>query len=288
MSSGWVTRYVAAVQIALGIVASFLIGGSDFFGARSSGRTTSLQTTTVAFLGGAIATAILSPFLGSPSSRDLAIGAISGVAAFAALTTLWLAYARSSVGVAAPVTAVVATVLPVVWDAIFDEAPGLLGWTGVAVGALALVLTSYAPGSDHDHVRVGVVLGGLAGVCFAAMFLLSVNTSEDAGTWPVVAQRVVAFTLAVGVGLATGKRPIAADATAVRWAGLAGGLGACGVAAIVIGGQRGPLAPVIVAGSMYPAVTIGLAWVVLGQRLSHRQVVGLIAALVGVGLIALD
>ena len=274
------------MQVALGLLASVLIGASDFFGAKSSGRTTALQTTTVAFLGGAIATAIVSPFLGTPSARDLGFGALSGVAAFAALTTLWFGYARSSVGVAAPMAAVVSTVLPVLWAALGGDVPGVLGWSGVAVGVAALVLTSYAPGSRN--VRDGVVLGGLAGVCFATMFLLAVNTAEAAGTWPVAAQRATAFVLAVIVATSTRNRPIAPDLTAVRWSAVAGAFGACGVAAIVFGGQRGPIAPVIVAGSMYPAVVVALAWSFLGERLRPRQVLGIGAALLGVALMSLD
>ena len=274
------------MQVALGLLASLLIGTSDFFGAKSSGRTTALQTTTVAFLGGAIATALLSPFLGTPSARDLGFGALSGVAAFAALTTLWFGYARSSVGIAAPVAAVVSTALPVLWAAVGGDGPGVIGWSGVAVGIVALVLTSFSPGGRN--VRDGVLLGAMAGVWFAAMFLLAVNTAEEAGTWPVVGQRSTAFVLAVVVGAATGHRPIARDLVAIRWSATAGAFGALGVAAIVFGGQRGPIAPVIVAGSMYPAVVVTLAWLFLGERLRTRQVLGIAAALVGVALISLD
>lgn len=274
------------MQVALGLLASVLIGTSDFLGAKSSGRTTALQTTTVAFLGGAVATAVVSPFLGSPSLRDLGLGALSGVAAFVALTTLWLAYARSSVGVAAPMAAVVSTVIPVLWSAVGGDGPGAVGWSGVVVGVVAVVLTSYAPGSRN--LRTGVVLGASAGVWFATMFLLAVNTAERAGTWPVVGQRATAFLLAASVGIARGSRPIAGDATAVRWSAAAGAFGALGVAAIVFGGQRGPIAPVIVAGSMYPAVVVALAWGFLGERLRARQVVGVVAALVGVTLISID
>ena len=77
-------------------------------------------------------------------------------------------------------------------------------------------------------------------------------------------------------------------ASATRWSLLAGVFGASGVAAVVYGGQRGPLAPVVVSGSMYPAVAIGLAWMFLGQALTRRQVIGVAAALVGVAFIALD
>lgn len=277
------------MPVLFGLLAALLIGSSDFLGARSAGKTTALQTTTAAFLGGAVVVAIYSPFLGSPNGRDLLLGALSGVATFIALTTLWLGYAKSSIGIAAPVAAVVSTVLPVLWKAARGEVPGAFGWAGVAVGVSALVLTSWAPrrADGFDEVRNGVVLGGLGGVAFGAMFLIAVATSEDSGTWPVVSQRAAAFVVAVGVGLATGRRPFA-DLASVRWSLLAGVLGASGVASTVYAGQRGPLAPVIVAGSMYTVVAVALAWIFLRQQLSRRQIVGLVTAVVGVALIALD
>lgn len=277
------------MQVLFGLLAALLIGSSDFLGARTAGRTTALQTTTAAFIGGAVAVAIYSPLLGTPVAADLWLGALSGIAAAIALTTLWLGYARSSIGIAAPVAAVVSTVLPVLYEAARGESPGALGWCGVTVGVVALLLTSWNPrGIDGaDSVRVGVLLGALAGVAFAAMFLIAISTSEESGTWPVASQRLAAFAVAVAFGLATGRRPFA-DLVSIRWSVVAGVLGASGVAATVYGGQRGPVAPVIVAGSMYPAVAVGLAWVFLHQRLTARQMTGLVAALVGVALIALD
>lgn len=277
------------MSVVYGVMAAVLIGSSDFVGGRTAGRTTALQTTTAAFAGGAVAVAVYSPLLGSPSVRDLALGALSGIAAAVALTVLWRGYAVSTIGVAAPVAAVVSTVLPVLYETLRGEAPGALGWLGVAVGVGALLLTSWRTDGSDDValVRAGVMLGGLAGVAFAAMFLIAVSTSEDSGTWPVVSQRLTAFALAVAVGLAAGRRPFA-DLGSIRWSILAGVLGASGVAATVYGGQRGPLAPVVVAGSMYPAVAVGLAWVFLQQRLTGRQLVGLVGALAGVALVAVD
>lgn len=277
------------MPVLLGLLSALLIGSSDFLGARSAGRTTALQTTTAAFLGGAVAVALYSPALGTPNTRDLLLGALSGVAAAIALTALWQGYARSSIGIAAPVAAVVSTVLPIVYEAVRGSAPGVLGWLGVVIGGCALLLTSWEPRSSDGfaEVRTGVALGAVAGVSFAAMFLIAISTSDESGTWPVAAQRLAAFVVAVGFGLATGRRPMA-DLASVRWSLLAGVFGASGVAATVYGGQRGPIAPVIVAGSMYPAVAVGLAWFFLRQRLKPRQIAGLVAAMIGVALIALD
>ena len=277
------------MPVLFGLLAAILIGSSDFLGARSAGKSTALQTTTAAFIGGAIAVALYSPFLGSPTWSDLWLGALSGVAAFVALTTLWFGYTKSSIGIAAPAAAVVSTVLPVLWKATRGEVPGALGWLGVVIGVSALVLPSWAPRrvDGSEQVRNGLLFGGLAGVAFGMMFLIAVATSDDSGTWPVVSQRATAFLVAVAAGLATGKRPFA-DLVAVRWSIVAGVLGASGVAATVYAGQRGPLAPVIVSTSMYTVVAAALAWLFLSERLTRRQVFGLVAAVVGVALIALD
>jgi drug/metabolite transporter (DMT)-like permease len=273
------------MPILLGLLASLLIGTSDFFGARSAGRTTALQTTTAAFLGGGVAALVYSPLLGRPRFEDIALGLLSGIALAIALTLLWRAYALSSIGVAAPIAAVVSTVVPVLYGALRGEVPGALGWLGVAVGVAALFLTSWQPAGDPS--RVGVTLGLVSGVFFSAMYIIAISTSEDAGTWPIVPQRLTAFVLAITAALVTRQRPFAGG-SATRISLLAGVFGASGVAAVVFGGQRGPIAPVVVAGSMYPAVGVALAWVFMGQVLTPRQIVGLIGALVGVALIALD
>jgi drug/metabolite transporter (DMT)-like permease len=192
----------------------------------------------------------------------------------------------SSIGVAAPLAAVVSTVIPVLVDTVRGEVPGVLGWMGVVVGVLALFLTSWQPGASGG-TRHGILLGSGSGVFFAGMFLVSVEASDESGTWPVVAQRATAFGLAVLTAAVIRQKPFGALA-ATRWSVVAGILGASGVAAIVYAGQRHPLTPVVVSGSMYPAVAIALGWMFLHQHLTGRQIIGLGAALVGVALIALD
>jgi drug/metabolite transporter (DMT)-like permease len=271
--------------VLFGLLASLLLGVSDFLGARSAGRTTALQTTTAAFLGGTLAALLYSPLLGDPSADDIALGAASGVALAIALTSLWRAYTLSSIGVAAPIASVVSTVVPVLYAAVRGEVPGVLGWCGVLIGVGALFFTSWQPGGAPS--RDGIVLGLTSGVFFSVMYLTAVATSEETGSWPIVSQRFVAFVLALGYGLARHQRPFAGG-SATRWSLLAGVFGASGVASVVLGGQRGPIAPVVVAGSMYPAVAIGLGWLFLGQALTRRQIGGVAAALLGVALIALD
>ena len=273
------------MPILLGLFASLLIGMSDFLGARSAGRTTALQTTTAAFLAGGVAAMFYSPLLGNPRFADMALGALSGVALAIALTTLWRAYAMSSIGVAAPIAAVVSTVVPVLYGAARGDVPGPLGWLGIVVGVAALFVASWQPAGDAS--RVGMTLGLVSGLFFSAMYIIAISTSDEAGTWPIVPQRLTAFVLALAAALITRERPFAGG-SATRISMLAGVFGASGVAVVVYGGQRGPIAPVVVAGSMYPAVAIALAWIFMGQVLTPRQILGVVGALVGVALMSLD
>ena len=281
------------MPVAIGLFAALLIGAADFLGARSSGRTTSLQTTTAAFAGGTVAALLYSPLLGSPSTRDLALGCLSGAALAIALSTLWRAYTLASIGVTGPIASVISSSLPVLFDAVRGEAPGRLGWLGIVIGVSSLFLTSFtrspvrAEQALSRRLPLPVVLGVVSGLFFALMYLFAVKTSEEAGTWPVVTQRATALVLAAGAAIVTRQRMFAAGA-AFRWSLLAGVFGASGVAAIVYGGQRHPIAPVVVSGSMYPAVAISLAWVFMHQPLSRRQSWGLAGALLGVALIARD
>jgi drug/metabolite transporter (DMT)-like permease len=273
------------MPILFGLFASLLIGMSDFLGARSAGRTTALQTTTAAFLAGGVAAMFYSPLLGNPRFEDIALGALSGVALAIALTTLWRAYALSSIGVAAPIAAVVSTVLPVLYGAARGDVPGPIGWLGIVVGVAALFVASWQPVGDAS--RVGVTLGLVSGLFFSAMYIIAISTSDEAGTWPIVPQRLTAFVLAITAALVTRERPFAGGSV-TRVSMLAGVFGASGVAVVVYAGQRGPIAPVVVAGSMYPAVAIALAWIFMGQVLTPRQILGVVGALLGVALMSLD
>jgi drug/metabolite transporter (DMT)-like permease len=53
----------------------------------------------------------------------------------------------------------------------------------------------------------------------------------------------------------------------------------------MLAAQRGPLSPVVMLSSLYPASTVLLARVVLGERLSAWQRAGVACALVAVLLI---
>lgn len=107
--------------------------------------------------------------------------------------------------------------------------------------------------------------------------------------WPLVAVRATSMTMMLVVSFA-GRRTAAGQATGRFPWGLAtvAGLGdTAGNVFFMLASQTGRLDVAAVLGSLYPAVTTLLAWLLLGERLSPRQNVGVGMAMMAVMLIAL-
>ncbi len=247
-----------------------------------------MATVLVSFGAGAIVAAGLAITFGhSPKLVDLGLGAASGLAAGVALWAIYQAFVLTSVGVAAPIAAVVSGVIPVVLDSVTGAPPSDMATIGIVIGLVSLILAAWSPGTAD--LNRGIALAAFAGLAFAAMLLLGAETSAESGLWPLVAQRSVAAMLIAVSGAALGRELLPREASVKRTAAIGGVFGTLGVGAIFIGFQRATTATVgavAVAGSMYPAVTVALRWMFDGERLRWWQAVGLAGSLVGVALIA--
>jgi drug/metabolite transporter (DMT)-like permease len=111
------------------------------------------------------------------------------------------------------------------------------------------------------------------------------QSSPSAGLWPLLAAKVVTAALIGGVALARGGR----DPDPSRGRRLALGAGVADAAAtilLVLAAQRGPLSLVGVLVSLYPASTVVLARLLLSERISRPQALGLGLAAAAVAMIA--
>jgi drug/metabolite transporter (DMT)-like permease len=125
-----------------------------------------------------------------------------------------------------------------------------------------------------------------AGLCFGAFFILVQRAGPGTGLWPLVSVRIVSI-LMMGVAVAV-VRPSFAGAR--QNLGVLAAVGALDVTANVfylLATHRTLLSIAAVLTSLYPAITVVLATVVLGERLRRTQLLGLAAAAVGVALISL-
>jgi drug/metabolite transporter (DMT)-like permease len=124
-----------------------------------------------------------------------------------------------------------------------------------------------------------------AGVGFGVVFILFSESSAGSGMWPVLAARASSVP-ALLVGLLALRRsllPRRRDATAVASAGV---LDLSANALILLAVRRGLISLVAPVAALYPAATVLLARVVVGEKLGRTRLGGLALALTGLVLIA--
>jgi drug/metabolite transporter (DMT)-like permease len=284
------------VAVLLGLIASVTYGAADFIGGVVSRRN---HVFTVLLWGQIVGSAwalVALPFLadGPPTAAALFLGSGAGVVGVLGAAALFLGLARGRMSVVAPVTAVLASSLPVVFGLLTGERPSVLTLLGVvvALGAIALVSMAPEPGSrreDRQRMRVRLVADGLpealaAGLCFAVFFVLLDRVPDGAGLWPVVGIRASSILIAGGVVVAMGLRvrPAAGTTAAVLVGGF---LGSAADYVFLLSTRLGLLSVVVVLTSLYPVTTVVLARMVLGERMGRAQLAGLALAAVGVVLI---
>lgn len=274
------------------LAAALTYGAGDFLGGIATKRSgSSLGVVAFSSLVGLALLAVLVWVVpADPTAADFAWGAVAGIAGGSGVILFYVALATGVMSVVAPVTAVTGAIVPVAAGLLLGERPGGWALVGVAVAIVAVALLSREAAGANEHVegdrRRAFLLALGAGLGFGGFFVLLDRTGEDAGLWPLVASRSVAFVLAVVVALLLRRAVVP-----TRDARLASvGTGVMDMAAnalFLLANRSGLLALVAVVTSLYPASTIALAQVFLGERLARHQLVGIGLAGVAVVLIAL-
>lgn len=268
------------------VAAALLLGGSDFFAARAARSTPAITVTRSAVA----VSAVLAPLLALivPSrwiGRDLVIGALAGLAMTTGLVLLYRGYSIARMGVVAPTSSVLLAAVPVLVDLLRGTTPGPLAAVGIAIGLIALVLTSWAPGGSGS-VRLGAVLGVSSGIAFGVAFTLMGEVSSAAGLAPVVAQRWAGLAM-LSVVAVFGDAPFVAEHSDGRRLSLfTGVLGVVAIASLQLGFREGASGVVSVAASQFATAAVVLSVLFNHERMRWWQAVGVGATAVGVALMA--
>jgi drug/metabolite transporter (DMT)-like permease len=218
-----------------------------------------------------------------PPLATLGWGVAAGISGAFGIAALYRGLAIGRMGLVAPVASVITAVLPVLVGMKTEGAPDRYQFAGFALALVSIWFIARPEGELDSHRGLGLAV--LAGVMFG-LFLISGKQAGHHGVfWPLVAARVAstALMLLIVAFLPRDPRPLRAVAIPVLMAGLAdSGANALFIAAT----QHGRLDVASVLSSLYPASTVILARVLLKERISRMQNLGMIGALVAVGLIS--
>lgn len=272
-------------------VASLTFGVADFLGGIATRKAPAVSiVVTSQLVGGSgilIAAIVVSEGLAGPN--EFAWGAGAGLAGGIGVVLLYHALATTRMSVTAPVTAVFGTASPVVFGIAIGERPAPLAWAGVALGLVSIVLISRTPdGNAGTELRGGgwsVFYGAIAGVAFGLFGILISRTGTESGLWPLVGARVGSLLLLTIVALVIGRPLVPARGRGL--AAWAGGLDMVANVMFLVAVRQELLSLVVVIMAMYPVATVGLARVVLHERLQRIQILGLVGGAGAIGLIVL-
>lgn len=274
-----------ALAISLASAASW--GVSDFLGGLQSRRLSVLAVLAVSQPTGLLLIGVLILLFGAdPVSADkLAIAFLAGAAALGGLGAFYAAMAMGTVSVVAPIASL-GVVVPVVFGVAQGEDPGAIQLAGLIVAIAGVVILSYEEHPEHGGVaRRSIWLAILAGLGFGVFFTGIDVASPDRPGWAILAVRVGGVS-AVAVAILIRRPPMDGVPPAIPVLAAIGMFDIIANALFAVASTKGILPVVAVGGSMYPAFTIALAHLVLGERLATIQWGGVVLALVGVGLIA--
>jgi uncharacterized membrane protein len=314
-----------AVLLALASAAGF--GGSDYAAGLAARRASVIRITILAEAVSVVFLILVLPLAGlrAPSLASLGWGAAGGLSGGLGALALYAGFRHAAFSVVGPLSAIGAAGFSVLAGLLLGERPGMLAMIGIALALPAIVGVSASPGSagpgsaspgsaspgsgspgkfsagpagpDAEgsgqagparsaHHAAGVTWGLAAGAGFAVLFIALNRAGAGSGLWPVAAAQVAALIAVAVLGAATGQALL--PPKRARWlATLTGLAGAAGTILYFYATHAGLLAVTAVLTSLYPAVTIVLARVFLGERLTAIRLAGLCLAAASVGLIAI-
>jgi len=212
-------------------------------------------------------------------------GAIAGLCGAAGLVTLYAGLARGPMGIVAPLTAVVAAVVPVVSSIFQSGLPGAADLIGILVALGAVWVIS--SGKKEAQVQIADLgLPVFAGLGFGLFFILIARASAEAVIWPLIFARIssVVIILLVGLLLRRIDKPALDQLPIIA---LAGVFDTSGNIFYILATRYGRLDIAAVLSSFYPAATVFLASILLKERLTRRQWIGVILVILAVVLIAI-
>lgn len=266
------------MTVLLGLAAAVAYGLSDFAGGVAARHRGAITILLYGYpVGALLILAMLPLFPGSWSTGAALFGALGGLAGLTGVVSLYSALTTAPMNVVSPITAVLAALVPVTVGLALGERPAVLAWIGIALGLVAVVAVSRGSGPAAHLAGRTLMLSLLAGTGFGLYFVFLAQARSDSGIWPLLVSRLVAATLIVPLAVQQrALRPV--DGRPLLYAVAAGTLDATANLAFLLASRHGLLSVASVLTSLYPAVTVLLAMVLLHERTTRLQQLGLAAA----------
>ncbi len=220
----------------------------------------------------------------APLPADLAWSVVGGLTGGIGITALYHGLAVGRMGIVAPVTGVIAALIPVVAGIVVEGVPDRLVVVGIGLAIAAVVLVSRVRDEGSGPSGLGFAL--VAGVTIGAFSVAAAQLSDGHAFGPLVMIRATEALMVAAVVVATRSawRP---ERRLVFPIAAVGVLDMIGNGAFILAVQSGALAVAAVLSSLYPVTTVILAAVVLRDRVTRVHAIGIALAVAAIACIAI-
>jgi drug/metabolite transporter (DMT)-like permease len=275
------------LSILYGIASSLSWGAGDFAGGLASRKVGAYRAVLYADFFGLLILAIVSIFYREsfPNSNVVINSLIGGALGTCGLLILYHSLSIGQMSIAAPVSALFAALLPVIFGAVTQGLPSAIQFIGFALALAAVWLISQGDGGFHIGKLSDLKFPILAGVGFGCYFIFIHNAVSDPDSllWPMILSRL-AGTLLVFLIVLARREPLPVPHGAWTVALINATLDLGGNFFFILASKAGRLDIASILSSLYPGMTVTLAWLILKERISRKQVIGIALAFAAIYL----
>lgn len=273
--------------IFLALAAAFTWGSADFCGGLASRKNHVLQVLTVSSFSGILLLilCILAQKEALPSAASFLWAAASGISGAAGLALFYYGLSLGNTVSVAPTAAVVGAVFPVVFGSVTEGLPRFLQIAGFGLAFLGIWFVTRPASLENPPTRSGFWIAVLAGLFFGGFFILIAQVKPGEVLFPLLISRSFEFLMA-SLFLFVRKIPLPA-LRMNKIALLTGVLDAGGSILFLLAKQLSRLDVSVILSSLYPVITVYLAYFVLKEKISLAQWAGVVLCFSAVVLISI-
>lgn len=219
-----------------------------------------------------------------PTGTDLVLCFVAGVLGGVGITALYRGLAIGRMGIVAPITGVLAAVIPVVAGIILEGVPAAIVLAGIGLAVVSVVLVSRV--ADEGGGRAGLTEALIAGVAIGCFGIAISGLSEGQVFSSLTVIRIVQAALVIGLVLVT-RAAWRLPVDALPAVAVIGVLDMAGNSFYLLAVQTGALAVASVLSALYPVATVVLAAVFLRERVTRDHTIGIALAAAAIVLIGI-
>ncbi len=272
------------IGILFAIASATVWGSGDFSGGQAARKSHQYQVLMLAALSGMVVLTLGAIIRGEgmPAGKSIFWAAMAGSAGALGMGALYRALSLGHTASVAPTSAITCAALPVIFGLVTEGLPQAPQLGGIGLAFIGIWLVSRSNASGESTFREGMLLSFLSGIGFGGFFIFIAMVEKGQVFIPVLVARSV--TLIIALIMLGVKRLQVPGLLSNPVALLAGTLDTGGNVFYLLATQFTRLDIAALLSSFYPAMTVILARLILKERVTRTQWIGMVVCLAALAL----